>query len=89
MTMLPLLERATVLRQAVRALQPHMLAGERLPAAGTPRCKSLILLGVGPAWGSQAVHTLRCGGKWPGSWNTLCHDVAATLALSASRLASS
>ena len=45
MTVLPLTERAAVLRQAVRALQPHMLARELLPAAKAPRCKSLILLG--------------------------------------------
>ena len=72
MTMLPLQERATVLRRAVRALQSHML----LPATQTPRRKSLIPLGAGPAWGSQAVHTLRRGGKWPSNSNPWPHSVS-------------
>ena len=36
MTMLPLQERAVVLRQAARALQPHVLVGHLLPAELPP-----------------------------------------------------
>ena len=45
MTVLPLQERAAVLRQAVRALQPHLLVGRLLPAEESARCHSLIALG--------------------------------------------
>ena len=45
MTVLPLQERAVVLRQAAQALQPHLLVGRLLPAEESPRCHSLIALG--------------------------------------------
>ena len=45
MTVLPLQERAAVLRQAARALQPHLLVGHLLPAEESPMCHSLIALG--------------------------------------------
>ena len=44
-TVLPLQEQAAVLRQAVRALQPHPLVGRLLPAEKSPRCHSLMALG--------------------------------------------
>ena len=45
LVVLPLQERAAILRQAIRALQPHMLAGLILPAEESLRCRSLIPLG--------------------------------------------
>ena len=45
MTVLPLQERASVLRQAVRAVQPHMVVGHLQPGEERPHCKSIILLG--------------------------------------------
>ena len=41
----PLQERAAVLKQALRSLQPHVIAGRMIPADEVPRCKSLLLLG--------------------------------------------
>ena len=61
MMVLPLQERAAVLRQAVRALQPHMLAGELLPARETPLCKSLIPGREGrAAVVGSGMHRLQC-----------------------------
>ena len=51
MTVLPMQERAAKLQQVVRALYPHMHAGELLPAKETPRSKSLIPLGSGASLG--------------------------------------
>ena len=51
MTVLPLQERAVVLRQAARALQQHLLVGHLLPAEESPRCHSLIALGGGTCLG--------------------------------------
>ena len=45
MIVFPLQERAAVLRQAARALQPHLLVGRLLPAEESLRCHSLIALG--------------------------------------------
>ena len=45
MTVLPLRERAVVLRQAAWALRPHLLLGRLLPAEESPTCHSLIALG--------------------------------------------
>ena len=46
MAVLPLQRsRAAVLRQASRALQPHLLVGHLPPAEESPRCHSLIALG--------------------------------------------
>ena len=50
MTVLPLQERACVLRQAVKALQPHLLAGRLLQGDETSCCWSLI-----PFWGGMRV----------------------------------
>ena len=46
MAMLPLQERAAVLRQAARALQPYLQVGRLLPAEESPRCHCRIALGV-------------------------------------------
>ena len=45
MTVNPLQDRAALLRQAARALQPHLLVGRLLPAEESARCHSLIALG--------------------------------------------
>ena len=45
MTVLPLQERACVLRQAIPVLQPHLLAGRLLQGDKTSCCQSLIPLG--------------------------------------------
>ena len=53
MTVLPLQERAVVLRQAVRTLQPHLLVGRLLPAEESARCHSVIALGGRTCLGLQ------------------------------------
>ena len=53
MIVLPLPERAAVPRQAVRALQPHLLVGRHLQAEESAKCHSLIALGSRTCLGLQ------------------------------------